>query len=139
MNKPLLYELLDELERNARRLEDLREVPRDEFIAQPRHHLYAERCFQIAIQCLLDACTYLAAQRGWERPEHSADAVLLMGRQGVFPVDFAERIVGMANFRNILVHAYLKINRGRVYDLLARVEDLRECARHLLSYMDSHE
>lgn len=57
----------------------------------------------------------------------------------MFPVDFAERIVGMANFRNILVHGYLKINRGIVYDLLARVEDLRECARHLLAYLDRQE
>lgn len=136
MNKPLIFELLDELERNVRLLEALRATAREDFLADPHHYLFAERCFQIAIQCLIDICTYLAAHKGWDRPEDSAAAVLLMGRQGVLPREFAERIVGMANFRNILVHAYLKINRNIVYDMLTRLDDFREFARHILTYVD---
>ena len=35
-------------------LEELRQVERDEFLANPRHYLLAERCFQLAIQCVMD-------------------------------------------------------------------------------------
>lgn len=138
MNKPLILELLDEMERSVRLLESLKGTAREDFLADPRHHMFAERCFQIAIQCLVDICTYLAAQKGWERPDDSAGAVLQMGRQRVIPMDFAERIVGMANFRNILVHAYLKINRNIVYDMLAQLDDFRQFARHVLAYVDSN-
>lgn len=136
MTKPIIYELLEEIERVVRLLEPLREISREEFIADPRHHLYAERCFQIAIQCVLDVSSYLAAQRGWEKPEDAAACLLLMGRQGVLPAEFATKIVGMGNFRNILVHAYLKINRGIVYDMLAKLDDFREFVKHILRYVD---
>ena len=41
----------------------------------------------------------------------------------------------MANFRNILVHAYLGINRQLVYEYLSRLEDFREFERHLEGYL----
>lgn len=137
MTRPIIYELLEEMERNVAYLEELRLLSRESFLADHRHYLLAERCLQLSIQCLLDACLYLASQKGWEKPADSAGAILLMSRQGVLPADFAKGIVGMANFRNILVHAYMKINRDLVYDLLADVEDFRNFTRHMLAYLDA--
>lgn len=136
MNKSLILDLLDEMERNARLLESLRSVSRQDFIEDPKQHLFAERCFQIAIQCLLDICMYIASQEGWERPEDNGGAITLMGQRGVLSKAFAEHIIGMANCRNILVHAYLKIDRGIVFDMLTRVEDFPDFARSILEYLD---
>ncbi|GMU54276.1 MAG: hypothetical protein AMXMBFR33_34220 [Candidatus Xenobia bacterium] len=131
----LVRELLSELERNVVLLSQLASQSREEFTGDPRHYLLAERCFQLAIQCVLDIGFYLAAQKGWQRPDDSREAILTMGRQGVLPPEFAQRIQGMANFRNVLVHAYLGINRDLVYDYLSRLDDFTEFSRHIEAYV----
>ncbi len=123
------------MENNLTLLEELRKLSKEEFVAQPKHYLLAERCFQLAIQCVVDIGYYLSAQKGWQRPEDSRDSILAMGRQCAIPREFAERIQGMANFRNVLVHAYLGINRQLVYEYLGRLDDFREFARHMESYL----
>ncbi|MBI3923968.1 MAG: DUF86 domain-containing protein [Armatimonadetes bacterium] len=131
----LVRELLTEIERNLRLLEELRGLSREEFTSDPHRYLLAERCFQIAIQCIVDTGFYLAAQQGWQRPQDSGEAILTMGRQGAIPGEFAVRIQGMAGFRNVLVHAYLGINRDMVYDYLSRLDDFTEFMRHIEEYL----
>ncbi len=136
MTRPIIYELLEEIKRNLDVLTRLRKLSEDEFTNDPEKYLLAERCFQLAIQCVLDISGYIAAQKGWQRPENSSQAVELMGRQGVLTKSFVERIAGMANFRNILVHAYLGIDRKVVYRYLDRLEDFREFSRQILDFLD---
>ena len=100
-------------------LEELRQVERDEFLANPRHYLLAERCFQLAIQCVMDVAYTLASFHQWQRPTDGRDALRLLGRQGVVPPAFADRIAPMANFRNILVHDYLGLDVDVIWHVLA--------------------
>lgn len=136
MNGTLIEELLEEMERNVGRLREMQKVSREDFAGDPHHYLYAERCFQLAIQCLVDTCCYLAAQKRWQKPESASEAVELLARQGVLTETFGRRIAGMANFRNILVHAYLKIDREVVYSMLDRLDDFGEFARQVLDYLE---
>lgn len=128
-------DLLEELERNLVLLEELSRLEKDDFLANPHHYLLAERCFQLAIQCILDFGYTLASLRQWQRPSDGRDAILMLGRQGVIPLDFAQKIAPMANFRNILVHAYLGINRGLVYQYLRQTEDFRRFIIHAEEYL----
>ena len=82
-------DLLQELEKNLVILEELGNLSRDEFLANPRHYLLAERCFQLAIQCVMDMGYTLASFHRWQRPEDGRDAILLLGRQGILPEAFA--------------------------------------------------
>jgi uncharacterized protein YutE (UPF0331/DUF86 family) len=135
----LIRELLLEINRNTLLLDELRESERETFLADPHIYLLAERCFQLAIQCLLDICYYIAARKSWSKPKDGAEAIELMGRQGVVPMDFAREIVGMANFRNILVHTYLGINREIVYEYLGKTEDFRVFSRHVETFIDGEQ
>lgn len=128
-------DLLEELERNLVLLEELRGMEESAFLADPRHYLLAERCFQLAIQCVLDVGYTLASLRQWQRPTDGRDAILLLGRQGVLPSEFAQKIAPMANFRNVLVHAYLGINRRLVYEYLGQLDDFRQFLRYLEEYL----
>ncbi len=128
-------DLLQELEKNLVILEELGNLSRDEFLANPRHYLLAERCFQLAIQCVMDMGYTLASFHRWQRPEDGRDAILLLGRQGILPEAFAAKIAPMANFRNVLVHAYLGINRELVFRYLSQVQDFRIFLQHLDAYL----
>jgi uncharacterized protein YutE (UPF0331/DUF86 family) len=131
----LQRDLLEELERNLVLLEELAAISKTEFLSQPKHYLLAERCFQLSIQCVLDTSLTLCSLKGWHRPEDSRDAILSLGRQQVVPMEFAIRIAPMANFRNILVHAYLGINRELVYRYLSHTGDFREFLRYADEYL----
>lgn len=128
-------DLLQELERNLVLLEELAACDREEFLGNPRHYLLAERCFQLAIQCVMDMGYTLASFHQWQRPEDGRDAILLLGRQAILPQDFAAKIAPMANFRNVLVHAYLGINRELVFRYLSQLEDFRTFMKHLDNYL----
>lgn len=131
----LIEDMLAEIERQSLLLEELAKVPKDEFIREPRTHLLAERCFQLAIQCVLDVCNAVISRHGWTKPRESGDSIRLLGTKGVYPESFARRIEGMAGFRNILVHAYLHINRETVHSKLTDLGDFREFSRHVLAHL----
>lgn len=50
-----------------------------------------------------------------------------------------EKLSVMANFRNILVHAYLNIHRAIVYDNLQEIDDFREFQRYILTYLSTQK
>jgi uncharacterized protein YutE (UPF0331/DUF86 family) len=129
-------DLLQELERNLLLLEELRHLDQAEFLGNPRHYLLAERCFQLAIQCVMDMGYTLASFHQWQRPEDGRDAILVLGRQGILPAEFAAKIAPRAHFRNVLVYAYLGINRELVYRYLTQLDDFRTFLRHLDVYLN---
>ncbi len=96
-----------------------------------------ERNFQVAIECILDIGNHLIAEKGFESPDANEDIIRILRDEKVIPSDFADRIRGIAGFRNILVHEYTEIDYELLYDFLEhRLDDLREFARHLSIYMD---
>jgi len=99
----------------------------------------AERCFQVAIECVIDIANYLIAQNNWTRPLYHAEALLVLAQHRIFPMKFARRITGMINFRNILVHGYLRIDRAIVYENLKELHDFAEFEKYLLGYLSRHE
>ncbi|MBL7075024.1 DUF86 domain-containing protein [candidate division KSB1 bacterium] len=110
-------------------------ISKEEFCREPKTYKLAERCLQLCIECLIDICHYLISQSDWQKPVNNTEAILRLGEHGVIPMDFAERISGMVNFRNILIHAYLKIDENIVYEHLTTIEDFRVFQKHILEYL----
>ncbi len=92
-----------------------------------------ERNFQVAIEAALDIGEMIIAEEGLPRPEEYRGVFLELGRAGILPRDFAERIAPMAGFRNVLVHQYDVVEPERLCeflrDRLADLEDFLKCVR----------
>jgi uncharacterized protein YutE (UPF0331/DUF86 family) len=54
--------------------------------------MLAERCFQVAIECVIDIANYLIAQNNWKRPVFHADALFVLSQHRIFPKKFAKEI-----------------------------------------------
>lgn len=132
METKVVMERLSEMEENLAILEENKDISLDKFISDPHIYKLVERCLQICIECILDIANYMIAQNNWPRPKNDSEAIIILGSYAVIPKDFASSIVGMANFRNILVHGYLKIDRGTVYKYLQRIEDFRKFQKYIL-------
>jgi predicted nucleotidyltransferase len=62
---------------------------------------------------------------------------VVLGRAGIIDAALAERLKGLVRFRNILVHDYLSVDPGLVYDHLSqRIEDFGAFARQVAAYVE---
>lgn len=96
-------------------LKELAAFPQRTFIND--HHIYglAERYLHLCIEILLDVGKLFIIERGLPRPENSHEIFELLARHKVISQALFKRIRGMAGFRNILVHDYMKVDRAIVY------------------------
>jgi uncharacterized protein YutE (UPF0331/DUF86 family) len=128
---------LRRLDESAAELRQLRPGTLQDYLASRRLRSSCERELQVAIQCALDIGNHVIAEENLTAPEDQADIFHILGTSGILPSPFAERILPMAGFRNILVHDYLRIDHARVYSILTQaLTDLEEFARHVQGWLD---
>ena len=135
MNREIILDRLKEIEDNLVILEKLADLDETAFISDPEKYKLAERCFQLAIESMLDVAHYILAQKNLPRAE-GGEALNSLGEYGVIPSDFAQEIRPLAGLRNILVHEYLKIDRRKVYGYLKELREIREFSAYVLKFID---
>ena len=140
VDRDVVFQRLAALRLNARRLEGSLAEGRDRFLADENVQLIAERCLQLAIQAILDIGTHIIADQGLNRPAGYEDIVPELGRAGILPAVLVERLSGIAGLRNILVHDYLAVDHGRLFDdLTTGLGDLEEFARAIETFVSSRD
>jgi len=127
---------LAELRANVEMLEPLRGLSIEEYLADRPRQKQVERCLQLAIECMLDIADHLIGEYAWRRPTSGEEALEILAEVGVLPCPYRESIRGIGGFRNVLVHAYLRLDPRRVHAYLRRLGDLREFGRHVQTFLD---
>ena len=140
VDRDVIFQRLAALRLHARRLERTVAAGREQFLAEENEQLTAERCLQLAIQAILDMGTHIIADQGLNRPAGYEDVVPELGRAGILSPSLVERLSGIAGLRSILVHDYLAVDHGRLFDDLATgLADLDEFARAVEAFVASRE
>jgi uncharacterized protein YutE (UPF0331/DUF86 family) len=97
-----------------------------------------ERTLHLAVQVCLDIGQHLIAQRGFRMPEDNKDVFVVLGDEGVISEDLLPRLVTMAQFRNLIVHDYARIDNQVVFGILKRrLGDLDAFAQAIVRYLQS--
>ena len=99
-------------------LEEVVAVPEREFVSDRNVYLKAERCLEVVIQAMLDIGSHIISDRQLGQPARYHEVFTILAEHGVIEESLAERLQGLAGLRNILVHAYLELDRGRVQKLV---------------------
>ncbi|MBU2622795.1 MAG: DUF86 domain-containing protein [Proteobacteria bacterium] len=89
---------------------DLKKFKNDVFI-----HATAERYLHLSIECLLDMGNHIISDRGYRKPETYTEIFQILKEEKVISAKLLDELEGMAAFRNILVHDYLKIDLDKIY------------------------
>lgn len=117
-------------------LKDIREASLDEFSEDPALAPASERHLQVAIQAALDIGAVILTEEGIRTPEEYRDIFPRLADIDVLPADFANKLVGMAKFRNVLVHLYLEVDPAKVYHYLQHdLGDLERFAQYVGEYL----
>jgi uncharacterized protein YutE (UPF0331/DUF86 family) len=119
----LLRRRLRALERYIRVLRELRARGRDAFLADEAVQDRVERNAQLAAQTCTDVALHIVAASGRASPETYASALRALADLGIVPPNPTERLAGAARLRNILVHGYLDVDHGRLFDELGWIDD----------------
>jgi len=126
------------MERSLRVLRELRRRGRDAFVSDDVVQDRVDRNAQLLAQACADISLHIIAASGAAAPETYADALTALGSVGVIPASLAERLAGAVRLRNILVHGYLDIDHGRLYDELGWIEDAAEFAAVVERWLEKH-
>ncbi len=113
---------LSALESYLAELRAFRAYPREQFIAEPALHHLAERYLHLACEAVLDIAQHVIADQGYAQAETYKNAIEVLHEEELIDQDQSDRLKRWMGFRNVLVHLYLEIDHGRVYDAIR--EDL---------------
>lgn len=106
-------EAIEECLRIIRKYLELKET---HHVDQTEMQLILERCVERVIQAMLDIGAHIVSAKRLGRPERYDDIFQILTTNDILPLEFINRIKGLAGLRNIIVHEYLSID----YSLLER-------------------
>jgi uncharacterized protein YutE (UPF0331/DUF86 family) len=133
----VVRERLRKLREVVRNLEEVARTPRDSFVRDFRIHWLAERGLLLAAESVFDVGNHILVGRFNLGPSDYEDILRKLGEQGAISRGLQARLRGLGGFRNLLVHSYLDVDPGRVYDHLAsRLGDFLEFAREIELFLE---
>lgn len=136
--------VIDTLQVRLRRLEEvvsgLRELANLESTASSRRLRdiwAAERGLYLGADALFDIGNHILTSQYGTSSEGYQDIVEQLARQGILDSGLHQRLRGLAGFRNILVHDYLRLDPDRVLEALARAPgDFDDFARAIRRWLE---
>lgn len=137
---------MDEKEKIARKIASMRKyvdflrscqpLPREKLAIDYALKSAIERNFQLVIESSLDIAEILISAGNMEKPEDYRSTILILGKHGIIPPDFAERFAKAAGLRNILVHIYEDVDVDKLYDYLQdNLADFDEYVKYIAGYI----
>jgi uncharacterized protein YutE (UPF0331/DUF86 family) len=124
------------IERSLRVLRALRSRGREAFLSDEVVQDRAERHAQLLAQACADGALHILAGTGSAAPETYAEALGALAAAGVIPGPIGARLADAVRLRNILVHGYLDIDHGRLFDELDWIEQTEELAAAIESWLE---
>jgi uncharacterized protein YutE (UPF0331/DUF86 family) len=119
-------------------LRTLRSRGRDAFLSDEVVQDRAERHAQLLAQGCADIALHILAGTGSAAPETYAEALTSLAAAGVIGPPLGGRLVRAVRLRNILVHGYLDIDHGRLFDELDWIEATEEFAVAIERWLEQH-
>ncbi len=124
---------------SVRKLRQLGQAPKEEFLKDFRNTESAKYLLVKATEAAIDICNHLVSRIGGRTPRDYADCFAVLEELGVIPANLAQRLKKMARFRNLIVHLYWQVDDARVYEILqSDLDDLEEYQTQIATYLQTH-
>ena len=128
--------MIDIIEENMRLIEEIRSQDFESFSSNFRDIQAAKHSLQESIEACLDIGSHIISEKGFQRPENYKDIYKVLEEEGIIDPLLSERLQEMAQFRNLLVHRYTKIDTKRVYNIMSEdIKDIQEFIKRILKYI----
>jgi uncharacterized protein YutE (UPF0331/DUF86 family) len=93
---------------------------------------YIERTLHMAIEACLDIANHIVSYEGYREPVDNKDIFQVLFEQKILDERLTENLKKMAQFRNVIVHDYIRIQPEIVYAILQKnLGDILEFANFI--------
>lgn len=124
------------LEEVVSELVELRRLGEETFRNNRAQMWSVERGLQLGTEILLDIGTHILSAQYGISPADYKDILEQLGRQGILSRPLRERLKGVAGFRNILVHDYIRLDPEKVLTVFVQAPaDFSDFARAIRDWL----
>jgi len=91
---------------------------------------------QESIEACLDIGSHIIAGKGFRRAQDYKDIYKVLEEEEIISSELSSRLQEMAQFRNLLVHRYSKIDTMRLYIIMSEdLNDIQDFVKLILKYI----
>lgn len=124
------------MERYTQEMKRLADEKEEDFLADVRSQLAAERALHIALESVTDVGNLLIDALIMRDPSSYEDIIRILGEEEVIPTTFMEHFLEVVRFRRVLVHEYRKLQAADVYHIMREhVGDFEQFRDHVYRYL----
>lgn len=105
INRDLIQDRFEEIRQSLGRLEKIKAISRDAFLADQDMLDLASYRLLIAIEAAIQICFHVSAQKLHRVPDQYAQCFMILSESGLISSELGKKLQQMARFRNMLVHA----------------------------------
>jgi uncharacterized protein YutE (UPF0331/DUF86 family)/predicted nucleotidyltransferase len=135
-NPEIVRRKLATVEQTVDRLQDWMPLTSDLLARDIRLQWAVERGLQIAAEAVFDTGSHVLAGQFREIIDEYAQIPPRLAARGVIAPETAQRLTGLAGFRNVLVHDYADVDLGKVVEALERLHDLEAFALEVAAWLE---
>jgi len=126
VDKILLHEKLKLLVEYISDLQEQKNISLSDLETNKQLRRYIERTLHLAVEACLDIGSHIIADLGLGEPESYQDIMNILCQAGYLPTSKLDTFKRMAQFRNVIVHDYARIDPQILYNIVQNnTDDLR--------------
>ena len=108
------------LEEYLQDLSEAKNISFQEFSSSKINRRYIERTLHMAIEACIDISNHIISYDGFREPISNKDTFQVLTEVNIISVNLSEKLQKMAQFRNIIVHDYVKIQPEIVFSIVQK-------------------
>lgn len=136
VKREIVISRIDRLNEYVSILKSVIKYDRKIYISDPLIYGAAERFLHLSIDCILDIGNHVISDMRYRKPENNKDIFIILYESKIIDEKLKNNLCDMAGFRNILVHDYMKLDRGLVYDIINNnLNDLEDFVKAVVEYI----
>jgi uncharacterized protein YutE (UPF0331/DUF86 family) len=138
IDKEKIIERIGDIKSALAELEKYRKMDLKEFLADKDNYPLASYWLRIALEAMLVIGTHILSRLPFNgRKKDYTQVILSLGDYNVLPKDFAQKIKGLASYRNRLVHLYWKIGEEELLSVIKeRFEDIEKFIDYIEKFIE---
>ena len=136
ISNEVINAMIDLIDENIGLIEEIRSQGYESFSNSFRDIQAAKHALQESIEACLDIGSHIIAEKGFRRAEDYKDIYKVLEEEGVIDPVLSSKLQEMAQFRNLLVHKYGKIDTRRVFVIMSEdMRDIQDFVKMILKYI----
>ncbi|MBT9174248.1 MAG: hypothetical protein DDT21_02660 [Syntrophomonadaceae bacterium] len=125
--------LLAEYRRDLKEYEKIR---LEEYRKDKKIQRFIERTLQLSIECCIDIASHITSDEGFREAKDNKDLFIILNEEKVISASLLKNLIKMAQFRNIIVHNYTRIEPEIVVSILRKnIVDFDNFAKEIAKFI----